>query len=139
MLRTLEKAEMNKRAAGTLVAILALGALVAGCAAPRTWEQRLVDRGQQVGEERRDIRRVSVSGFNALDDRHILIDGGVAEDFLLTLRIDCPEALNSEGIGITGVNDRITNLDQIEVRTAGDARRVCPIEQINVLEKRPAQ
>lgn len=120
--------------------VSAVAAVITACAyqgvAP-TVQQQLAERGYVVGEEVRDIQNYRVDGWNHLDSRHLIINTGPSERYLLSLRIDCHALSSSEDIGFTHTAGRLTRFDSVILQDTAGLRRDCPIDRIEKLQAAP--
>jgi hypothetical protein len=110
---------------------------LAGCAAQadRTLEEHLSDLGYRIGEPVDRIQDYKINGWNYLDDRHLLFDGGPSQKYLITLKIDCSDTRGAEHIGFTSTVSSVTKFDKIVAATPIGPRS-CPIESIQELHKK---
>lgn len=113
---------------------LALAACVSTSEQP-SLEQRLSDRGYRQGEAIRDIQNYRLNGWNYLDSKHLIIDTGPSQRYLVSLRIPCHELSTVETIGFTNTAGQLTKFDSILLRDSAGIRRDCPIDNIYKLEK----
>lgn len=112
----------------------ALLVLVACANSPRTTEQILSDRGFQLGETVDRIKDYRISGWNYVDERHVIFNAGPSRNYLITLKIDCRDLSGAEYIGFTSTTSDVTKFDKLVVGTAIGPRN-CPIDTLTKLEK----
>lgn len=120
------------------VQALTLSALVVvmlgACAnSPRSTEQILSDRGFQLGESVERIQDYRISGWNYVDERHVIFNAGPSRNYLITLKIDCRGLSSAENIGFSSTTGDVTKFDKVVVGTPIGPRR-CPIDTLTKLE-----
>jgi hypothetical protein len=125
----------------TMAAALSL-AFTAACTTPAlqpapTIEQRLSERGLAVGDKVERIPDYRIDGWNRLGDQHVVLNGGVARRYLITLAQPCSDLGNGETIGFSTTASALTALDTLIVETPIGPRR-CPIREIHVLDNSDA-
>ncbi len=98
-------------------------------------ETTLQDREYVQGEQVREIKNYRISGWQSLDDQHIIIDTGVSDDYLVTLNYHCSEIKFAEVIALTNTVDQVTKFDTLFVSDSTGFVRRCPIVSIHKLEK----
>lgn len=111
--------------------------MIVGCASQpeRTLEEHLSDLGYRLGETVDRIQNYKINGWNYLDDRHLIFDGGPSQKYLITLQIDCSETRGAEHIGFTSTVSSVTKFDKVVAATPIGPRS-CPIESIQKLYKK---
>lgn len=117
--------------------LLALASVAAAPLAATDWQQRLEKSGYRVTDETAEIQNYRLSGWNALDDRHLTINTGPGKRYLVTFRSPCRELRGSETIAFSNTVNRLTKFDKAIVRGNGGITENCFIESIHVLEKIP--
>lgn len=127
----------------SLIAAVAAVSLVA-CAtsAPReeplTLAQQLEQKRYTVGERVDRIRDYRLSGWNSIDDEHLIIHTGPRDSYLLTLKSPCHNLRSAEHIALSTTVGSVTTFDKIIVRShpAGFTER-CLIEDMHELKRVP--
>lgn len=117
-------------------------ASLAGCATHReapTLQQQLAKRGYTQGETVRDIQNYRLNGWNYVDSRHLIIDTGPSDRYLVTLRVSCHELSSTQDIGFTSTAGKLTRFDSVLLRDSSGMRRDCPIEELQRLQKASAE
>ncbi len=114
--------------------------LVSACAGtvpttPVSLDTLLQERKYVQGGEVRDIRNYRISGWQSLDDQHIIINTGPSEDYLLTLNFPCSEIKFAEVIALTVTIDQVSKFDTLLVSDSTGFVRRCPIISIHKLDK----
>lgn len=122
----------------TCLRLLLLGLLLSACAskglAPLTLEQKLARKGLQQGESIDRINRFVISGWQYIDDRHMLISGVGHNRYLLTFALICDEAAFAGEIGFSHtIGNSLTTMDKIVIKHA-EPPATCPIRSIHKLE-----
>ena len=122
----------------TLVLTLSLILGLAACAAPDvdrpTVDDQLLEMGLIRSEEEARIPTYRINGWNHLDDKHLIVNAGVKDRYLVELLGSCPDLDFAVSIGFTttGVN-RLDQFGNILVRRSGGGREYCPIQNIQKL------
>jgi len=122
-----------KRSVLTL-SLSALLMLTACANLPRSTEQILSDRGFQRGETVDRIKDYQISGWNYVDERHVIFNAGPSRNYLITLKIDCRDLSGAEYIGFSSTTSDVTRFDKVVVGTPIGPRS-CPIDTLTKLEK----
>jgi hypothetical protein len=120
-----------------LYLLILFGFFLAGCAAggerPQTLEQKLAVKKLIVGDPVRAIRNYRIDGWSYLDSRHLVVDSGVKDRYLVSLRHDCDELRNAFDIGFKTYTGSLTgpevqdegNEKNATRHVGGGARAVC--------------
>lgn len=120
-----------------LYLFILFGFFLAGCAAggerPQTLEQKLAVKKLIVGDPVRAIRNYRMSGWSYLDSRHLVIDSGVKDRYLVSLRHDCDELRSAFDIGFKTYTGSLTDTDSVVVRAPGGFTMNCPIDSLHEL------
>lgn len=128
-----------KRLTNPLI-FLAVAALTAACAGtpaePVTLEQKLEQKRYSLGEPVERIRDYRLTGWNSVDDEHLIIHTGPSRSYLLTLRTPCHNLRSAEDIALSTTVGSLTRLDKVIVRSRPDGfTEHCLIEEMNELER----
>lgn len=76
----------------------------------------------------------SLSGWNYIDDHHILVDSGPGAGYLVTFLFPCRELAWADRIGYTTRAGTFGRMDRILVRDLG--RQVsCPVGELHKVER----
>jgi hypothetical protein len=121
----------------TLLLTLASAAAAAPAIATEAWQQELEQRGYRVVGENTEILNYRFNGWIPLDNRHLIINSGPKERYLVTFRSPCRELRTNETIAFTNTVNRLTKFDKAIVQGAGNIPENCYIESIHALEKIP--
>lgn len=113
--------------------LIAFGAACAPAPEPPTLAERLAQRDYRLGERVDSVSHYRVQGWSYLDARHLVIHDHASRRYLVTLAVPCSELFGRENVGFTATANRLTDADQVMVRTEGVEWR-CPIETIHRLE-----
>ncbi len=119
--------------------LLALASAAAVSLTESDWQQRLQQSGYRVTEETAEIQNYRLSGWNALDDLHLMINAGPGKRYLITFRSPCRELRSNETIAFSNTGNRLTKFDKAIVRGPGGIAESCFIHSIHVLEKIPRE
>lgn len=120
---------------------LALAAALSACAsapqgpAPLNLDQALAERHYLMGPGVDRIRNYQLSGWNYVDNYHVIMRAGVRDEYLITLRSFCPDLSTATSIGFTTTVGSVTTSDALLVRGPGSILDRCHIRYINRLEK----
>lgn len=112
------------------VAICSLLAACASNADRPTVEQLLQEKGLVKGESVTRISQYRINGWQALDERNLVLNAGVNDQYLITLRTFCFNLDHSFSIGVTSRTSSVEKFDQIIVRESGGGREQCNIDEI---------
>lgn len=118
-------------------AALAAGAWLTACAAPEPAadiDTMLAERGLRRAEPINEIRNYRISGWNSLDDKHLIVRSGPRNDYLITLMTRCQPLDTSETIGFSTTTGDVTRFDELVVSGPGGIVEDCPITAIENLE-----
>jgi hypothetical protein len=116
--------------------------LLTACATPQPdperWKVRLAELGFVVAEPVQRIRNFRVNGWVDLDRSHVILEAGVNERYLVTLRTPCDGVRNAVALGFSTTAGSVTRFDQLRVRGPGNSLETCWIESIHRLERASA-
>jgi hypothetical protein len=101
-------------------------------------EMMVNERGYDIVGPVKSIKNYRIDGWNYLSSRALIINAGVRESYLLTLRFPCHGLRNSTLIATTSTTSNLTKFESIIVRQAGTGAQKCPIENLYKLEKSQA-
>lgn len=130
-----------KRISKSLAAACA-ALVVAACAATPaqqlTLAQRLEQKSYRLGEPVERIRDYRITGWNTVDDDHLIIHTGPSDSYLLTLRWPCHNLRTAEHIAVSTTVGNLTRLDKVIVRSFPDGfTEHCPIDAMHTLKRLP--
>jgi hypothetical protein len=115
-----------------------LVALLSGCATqpaePESLDQMLKARNYVFGERVDRIRNSRISGWNALDDRNVIITAGVSDRYLVTLRNRCYGLDSAHQLSFTISPGGLSRFDKLTVIGFGAIEDTCFIEAIYKVE-----
>jgi hypothetical protein len=124
----------------TLLAVVPV-LILAACAGSQeelTLAQKLEQKHYRLGEPVERIRDYRVSGWNSVDDEHLIIHAGPSESYLLTLRTPCHNLRSAEHIAFSTTVGSLTRLDKVIVRSRPDGfTEHCWIEAMHALQRLP--
>ncbi len=128
---------MKRKHAFYFIAIFLLVAACAGIApkTPASLDTLLHERKYVQGEEVRDIKNYRISGWQSLDDQHIIINTGPSMNYLVTLSYPCSEIKFTEVIALTSTIDQVSKFETLLVSDSAGFVRRCPIITIHKLAK----
>ena len=118
-----------------LRAMLLVGActLLVACASNAdrpTVEQILQEKGLVKGESVDRVYQFRINGWQALDEQNLILEAGVKDQYLITLRSFCLNLEHAFSIGVTSRMSSVAKFDQIIVQEAGGGREYCNIDEI---------
>lgn len=124
--------------------LLCLGSLLSACASQDsqpepTLEQRLEKNGYRQAEEVDSVRGFQLSGWNWLDDHHIMVDNGPGQNYLVSFNFPCRDLNAVNQIGYTSTVGTLSKLDRIMARSSSGIPINCPIGSLYKLERLPRQ
>jgi len=128
---------MKRKHLFSLVAAMLFVSACAGNAlkTPASLDTLLHDREYVQGEQARDIKSYRISGWQSLDDQHIIINTGVSDDYLVTLNYPCSEIKFTEVVALTSTFNQVSKFDTLLVSDSAGFVRRCPIVSIHKLDK----
>lgn len=97
-------------------------------------KEELAKRGLRLGEPVGRIRQISISGWNRLDNQHLLLTVNVSKKYLVRLIRYCQGLDDNATVQFTSVGSDVTDMDQVKV-FGGPGRDSCQIQEIRKLEK----
>lgn len=95
----------------------------------------LMEKGYVIGEKVTRVRNYRLHGWNYVDDRNLILQGGVSNYYLVLLRHSCRELENSITLGFTSTIGSLSDRDKLIVKSPGGYTETCFIEGIWELEK----
>ncbi|MFT5139127.1 MAG: hypothetical protein ACI9H8_001399 [Lysobacterales bacterium] len=127
------------------VIAVVLGSSMFACAtsekSPRTledilkFEEKIELKGYQLGTPENSINNFRINGWSYVDDRHIIVNTGVRDDFLISFQSNCREAKYSESLAFTDTAGRLTTSDRFIIKGAGGFDENCYVQTITHLVK----
>jgi len=117
-----------------LAATLGLSACATAPAQPI--QDRIAERGYEIGEPVNDIQQFRIDGYNAIDARNLIVSGGPSRQYLVTLTYSCTSMPDVEQLAFTTTTSRLTTLDRVVVPPGpGRIQQNCPIQSIYELQR----
>lgn len=108
-------------------------ALLAACATTGdkpTIDQLLQEKGLARGPSVDRISQYRINGWQALDEQNLILNAGVNDQYLITLRTFCFNLDHAFSIGVTSRMSSVEKSDQITVQASGSGREYCSIDEI---------
>jgi hypothetical protein len=124
---------MSNQMLVAVVAACLLGGCAAGVQAPETLAQKLAAKKLIVGDPVRRISNYRLDGWSYLDDRHIIIEAGVRDRYLVSLRQDCDDLRTAVSIGVRTYTGSLQQDDSLVVRAPGGFMMDCRIDTLHGL------
>ena len=125
-----------------LLAIPALFTLMCGlaaCSTPdkgQTIEQQLAERKYTLGGYVDRVEDYRITGWNSVDNRHVIIHSSPTRSYLITLRMPCYNLNTAETIAFSTTVGSMTHHDKIAVRSgARGYTEQCWIDTLQELNK----
>lgn len=94
----------------------------------------LAKRSLSLGEPVDRIRHTRISGWNRIDNQHLLLTVGVSDKYLMRLIRYCQGLDDNATVQFSTVGSDVTSQDQVRVR-GGPGRDVCQIQEIRELDR----
>jgi hypothetical protein len=98
-------------------------------------EQKLAERYYVMGPAVDRIRNYRLSGWNYVDNYHVIMKAGVRDHYLITLRNHCPDLSMATSIAFTTTVGSLTTADALLVDGSGQMLDRCYIRYIDRLER----
>ena len=98
-------------------------------------EEKIELKNYQLGTPADSINNFRINGWSFVDDRHIIVNTGVRDDYLISFRSRCSEARFSESLAFSDTAGRLTTSDRFIVRGSGGFNEYCYVETITHLVK----
>ena len=127
----------------TRLSIVLSAMLLGGCAGTSgdtdSLQGQLARNRYELGLAVTEIRDYRLTGWNAVDERHLIIHTGPSDSYLISLTVTCRNLRTAEDIALSTTAGSVTHLDKVIVhdRPTGVTEH-CPIESIHALERLPA-
>lgn len=128
------------------ITLMILGLVfMTGCATTNTTtpEDRLqafLDGDQlEVGESVQSISVFRIRGFNAIDDRQIVLSAGSNKHYLMKMFGNCLGIKSAFGIGFAGNSQTFSRGDSIVYRGTRARPEECPVQEIFELNEQEAE
>ena len=127
---------MKKQLTILLLAILAIGltACATGPSEPQSLEEQLAARDYIFGEKVDRIRNYRINGWSEIDNRHVIINAGVRDKYLLVLRNSCNNLSSATNLAFTSTAGSLTDFDKIMVSGPGGFVDHCFIQGIYLIK-----
>lgn len=110
--------------------------LLAACASnfeKLSVDQILYEKGLVKGESVDRISQFRINGWQALNEQNLILNAGVNDKYLITLRSFCLNLDHTFSIGVTSRMSSVEKFDQIIVHEMGGGREYCNIDEIHKL------
>lgn len=129
----------TKTMLSTVLSALLLTACASTTGEPDSLQGQLARNRYELGLAVTEIRDYRLTGWNAVDDRHLIIHTGPSDSYLISLTVACRNLRTAENIALSTTAGNVTHLDKVIVhnRPTGVTEH-CPIESIHALERLPA-
>jgi hypothetical protein len=113
--------------------------LLAGCAGqPKeetTLEEKLAAKGYALGGQVTSVRDWNLNGWVYVDDRHFIMESGVRDRYLVTLRQRSLELGSAINLAFSTTVGSLTDKDKVILRGAGGFRETLMIESLHALAR----
>ena len=96
---------------------------------------KLMEKGYRIGEQVTRISNYRLHGWSYVDEKNLIMQGGVRDYYLVSLRNDCRDMQSAMTIGFSSTVGALTDRDKVIVRGAGGYVNTCFIEALHRLEK----
>ncbi|NIP16833.1 MAG: hypothetical protein GWM87_00710 [Xanthomonadales bacterium] len=116
-----------------IISAVFLAACAIGADAPQTLEGKLAARNLIVGEPVKRISNYRMDGWAYLDDRHLIIESGASDRYLVSLKTRCDDMRGAINIGFRTYTGSLTDADSVVVRATGGYTRNCLIDTLHEL------
>lgn len=133
---------INYKAIVKAVYFMMIGTLLAACASNAdkpTVERLLQEKGLVKGESVDRVYQFRINGWQALNEQNLILEAGVNDQYLITLRSFCLNLERAFSIGVTSRMSSVAKSDQIIVQEPGGGREHCNIDEIYKLESLATQ
>ncbi len=119
-----------------ILAALAIGlsACAAGPVEPQSLTDKLAARNYIFGEKVERINNYRINGWSEIDSRHVIINAGVRDKYLLVLRNSCMNLSSATRIAFTSTAGSLTDFDKIMVSGPGSFVDHCYIQDIYLVK-----
>lgn len=121
----------------TVLVLTVMG--VTACASspkkPLTLEEELAERHYYVSEPVEEILQYRIDGWNYIDRRHVILQTGPADHYLVSLINPCHGLSSAEDIAFSTTVGRLTKHDSLLVKGAGGILERCHIGGLDRLEE----
>jgi hypothetical protein len=132
--------DMSRLKTMMLVSLLPL--LLAACAASSeqslTLEENLAAKGYVIGEQVKRVQNWNLNGWSYVDDRNFIMNSGVRDKYLVTLRTPSYDLRSAINIAFSTTVGSLTDNDRVIVRTTGGMPQSFMIESLHRLGPGPA-
>lgn len=129
---------MESKAFHRIAALLACAVLTACAGIPETpppsLSEQLLKLGFRQGGAVATVPGFSLSGWNYINEEHIVVDNGPGSDYLLTFSFPCRDLAWMDRIGYTTTAGTFGRMDKIVGRHMGMPVN-CPVAEIHKLER----
>ena len=102
-------------------------------------EQILQEKGFVKGESVDRVYQFRINGWQALDEQNLILEAGVNDHYLITLRSFCLNLEQAFSIGVSSRMSSVEKSDQIIVQQVGGGRESCNIDEIYKLDSLVAE
>jgi hypothetical protein len=98
-------------------------------------EERLAAKNFYVSESVEEILQYRVDGWNYVDRRHLILEAGPGDHYLISLATSCHDLGSVEDIAFSTTAGKLTRFDTLLVRGAGGVSQRCHIDTLHKLER----
>lgn len=99
-------------------------------------DQQLEKRKYTLGKTVDRIEDYRISGWNSMDDRHVIIHTSPTRSYLITLSSPCRNLLSAENLAFSTTVGSLTRHDKLLVRSSATAyTEQCYIDMLQELDK----
>ena len=98
-------------------------------------EEKLAHLGFTIRQQVDQANNPKLSGWSAIDRKHLIINFGASRYYLLTLRTACNPVLTAPSIGFGSASRSLSDNDQVLVSDSREHVAHCYISTIHQLEK----
>ena len=99
------------------------------------YDQRLAKMGYQQMEPVKEVRTHLISGWQPVDEHHMVLDAGPGRGFLVEFSRPCRSLKFGSRIAYSTTLGRLTRLDRIMVSDTPSFPEACLIEELYRLER----
>ncbi len=118
--------------------VLLVSLLVACAGQPTvetTLEEKLAAKGYALAEPVTSVRDWSLNGWVYVDDRHFIMESGVRDRYLVTLRQRSLELGSAVNLAFSTTVGSLTDKDKVILRGAGGFRETLMIASLHALKR----
>ncbi len=102
---------------------------------PLTVEERLTLKHYSIGAEVKSIRNYRLNGWSSVNDRYIIVNTGVSDDYLIGFSNNCSATRSAMSIAFSSTAGGLTTSDKVLVSSSGNFIEHCFIRSITKIHK----